>query len=521
LIDDPPKRSSKQDVIVINSMKKSNSFEIEKKEDESKINLDTSLLRNQTIKIETANFIFENTSDVKLKYRILSLIGQGSFGKVYKIQHIYTGLFRAMKIIKKTCIKKQDDEQKFLKEIEILMKTDHPNIIKIFEYYTDELNYMLITEFIGGGDLYSAIIKVKIFSEEHAAIIMIQLLSAICYLHSKNIVHRDIKPENILVDTWSFKNNDISIKLVDFGTSNYVTKANTLSLKIGSPYYIAPEILNDCYNEKCDIWSCGILMYILITGKPPFKGKSIDVLIDNIMRGRSDNIEAHLEKVSPSARDLIHKLLTRDYIKRITAEDALKCDWIVKFKEKENNKANVGIAKNILENIKTFSCKEKLQQATIAYIVHFLGAIDEVDQLLKTFKLLDKSGDGRLTYNELKEGFEKIIGTSVSDVEMEKIALDIDQDKNGYIEYEEFLRVALNKKTLLSKENLRIAFDNFDKNGDGKLSVKEIREVLGTEDNHNHYIGKLIDTIDQNNDGEISFTEFSNLMSTILNKEPK
>ena len=497
---------------------RSNSSEI-KENMLKKIGTDSSMFKNDTIKIETSNFIFEKTSDVRLTYRILSIIGKGSFGTIYKVQHISSGLFRAMKTIKKTYISMQDDEQKFLKEIEILMQVDHPNIIKIFEYYTDEVNFMLITEFIGGGDLYASLIKFKVFSEENAANIMYQLLSAVSYLHSKNIVRRDIKPENILVDTLRLKKNEISIKLVDFGTSNYFNKGCKLSLKMGSPYYIAPEVLNDCYNEKCDMWSCGILMYILITGKPPFIGKSVTHLIDNVMRGSFDNIEANLKKVSPSARDLIHKLLTRDYIKRNSAEDALKSDWIAKFHEKENNKVNVEFAKSILESIKEFSCKEKLQQATIAYIVHFLGAIDEVEELKKIFQLLDKSGDGRLTYSELREGFGRIFGKTVSDFEMEKIALDIDQDKNGYIEFEEFLRVSLNKTTLLSKENLKIAFDNFVKNGDGILSVEEIKEALGTE--NNDYIDKLVDKIDENHDGVISFTEFSNLMNSILNKESK
>ena len=419
-----------------------------------------------------------------------------------------------MKIIKKTNIKTQDDEQKFLKEIEILIKIDHPNIIKIYEYYTDDVNFLLITEFIGGGDLYTVITKFSRFSEETAANIMYQLFSAVSYLHSMNIVHRDIKPENILVETWSIKNNDISIKLIDFGTSNYFTQDSKLSLKIGSPYYIAPEVLNDSYNEKCDVWSCGVLMYILITGKPPFYGKTLTGIIDNVLRGSLDNIQPLLDKVSASARSLIKQLLTRDSQRRISAAEALKSDWILKHKEVENSKISFEACRDILENIKDFNAIEKLQQATIAYIVHFIGATDEVKKLKKIFQLLDTNGDGRLTYKELREGFEKIMGSSITDVEMEKISLDIDQDRNGYIEYEEFLRVALNKNTLLSKENLKLAFENFDADGDGTLKAEEIKNILGTK--NNEYFDKLLLKIDQNKDGLISFQEFSMLMNSIL-----
>jgi calcium-dependent protein kinase len=468
------------------------------------------------IKITTEQFIKENIRKVEEDYRILSIIGKGSYGSIYKVQHKTSGLFRAMKVIKKTnLITEEDENYKFIKEIEILMKVDHPHILKIFEYYTDSVNFMLITEYIGGGDLYSAITKFKKFSEENVAEIMYQLLSAVCYLHSINIVHRDIKPENILVETWSLKKNDISIKIIDFGTSNYFSSKNKLSLRIGSPYYIAPEVLKDFYDEKCDIWSCGILMFILLTGKPPFSGKTSTQIMNNVTNGNMQNIEEGIANLDPITKKLISSLLERDSVKRISAEKALNSEWITSFREKELSKIDRSDYLDVFNTIKNFTSKEKLQQATLAYIVHFIGATDEVKKLKKIFKALDSSGDGRLTYYELRSGFEKIVGKTITDVEMQKIALDIDQDQNGFIEYEEFLRVALNKNTLLSKENLKLAFDNFDKNGDGTLSAEEIKEVLGTK--NNEYFSELIEKIDQNNDGVISLNEFSDLMIEILN----
>ena len=319
---------------------------------------------NQLIIITKENLITENKSRVEDKYKILSLIGKGSYGNVYKVQHKSSKLFRAMKIIKKTCLTMQDDDQKFLKEIEILIGTDHPNIIKIFEYFIDDVNYILITEFIGGGDLYTAITKFTKFSEEIAANILYQIFSAICYLHSKNIVHRDIKPENILVENWSLKNDDISLKIIDFGTSNYFNPDNKLSLKIGSPYYIAPEVIKNEYNEKCDIWSCGVLMYILIVGRPPFFGNSVNEIMDNVLKGEYDLSSKLFKNVSEKAKSLIRQLLTLDYKKRISATDALNSEWIRSL-QGIRSKKNIDPkeAADVLDNIKNFnfiSCTYKM-----------------------------------------------------------------------------------------------------------------------------------------------------------------
>ena len=154
-----------------------------------------------SISITTQNLIGIEKDSVKKKYLVIEKIGAGSFGKVYKVRHHITGQLRAMKMIKKETVNYQDDTREFLKEIEILSKIDHPNIIKIFEYFYDDLNYYIITELCEGGELIEQLYKVHHFTENQAAIIMEQILSAVFYIHSKGIVHRDLKPENILIET--------------------------------------------------------------------------------------------------------------------------------------------------------------------------------------------------------------------------------------------------------------------------------------------------------------------------------
>ena len=510
------------------------------------------------IRISKENILVKALSNVEENYKILGDLGKGSFGKVYKVLHYKTTNVRAMKVIKRENLEYQDDNKQFLKEIEILIKIDHPNIIKIYEYYVDQLNFYIITEFVPGGELYDTIIKSKNLSEEKAGYIMKQLLSAIYYLHSKNIVHRDIKPENILVETDKnqpvnnfklinqqntlnannvnssnmtnitipkfsksvtiFGKSTLNIKLIDFGTCNYFTSESSLSLKVGTPYYIAPEVLKKNYTEKCDVWSCGVILYILLVGYPPFNGKTTDIILKKVMEGKYIMKNKEWDKISKDAKDLVNKLLTYDPKERISTQEALSHTWFDKLEGIEEN-IDTKFAHKIFDNIRTFSAKEKLQQATIAYIVHFLYSSQEVEELKKFFKKLDKNGDGRLTYLELKEGFENIIGGKyTTEVEMYQIMSLVDQDKDGYIEYQEFLRVTLNRNTLISEENLKNAFNMFDNNKDGKLSAEELKLILGTSDNE--YISEIIEQIDKNNDGQISYSEFSDLMKNILNNTP-
>jgi len=486
----------------------------------------------EKITINTGKYV-NDSGRLEEHYKVLNKLGQGTFGSVYRVVHTKTDLIRAMKMIKKNAINLQDDDRMFLKEIQILIQIDHPNIIKIYEYFQDETYFYVITEFVSGGELYDTISKWKNFNEDKAAYIMRQLLSAVNYLHSHNIVHRDLKPENMMVEKNSTKTKEeklrdkneknaeiINIKLIDFGTCNYFDGKTKLTLKVGTPYYIAPEVLRRSYTEKCDLWSCGVILYILLCGYPPFSGDSTEEIIEAVMSGKYTMDGPEWKKVSSSAKDLVNKLLDFKPDKRLSAQEAINHTWIQEKHEAIGLKDIVeeSVWKNVLENIKNFNAKEKLQQATIAFIVHFQFASQENKELKKIFKKLDLNGDGRLTYKELKDGFSKLDPneriSGITEADLNRIIEDVDQDMNGFIEYEEFLRVTVNKRNIISENNLRLAFDKFDENKDGKLSPDEIKKVLGSADND--YIKEIISKIDDNKDGHINFEEFSIMMKSIL-----
>lgn len=457
-----------------------------------------------------------NYQQIKKNYKVLEKIGTGSFGKVFKVFHIPSGQNRAMKVVKKEATKHQDDKRdnkkEFLKEIEVLTLLDHPNILKVLEYFLDDNNYYVVTELVNGGELFDHIQKIKHFSEEKACTVMIQILSAIRYLHSQGIVHRDLKLENILVDTSNDK-DDLNIKIIDFGASNFYKKNLNLSLKIGTPYYIAPEVLEKSYNYKCDLWSCGVIMYILLSGSPPFDGRTDQEIMAKVKIGKYDFEKKIFELVSNEAKSLISQLLVLDPQKRITADIALNHAWIKKY---ERNDYSTSRTQNLkIERINNFQPKHKLQQTTIAFLVHQVASQKTNDHLKKIFQELDTKKNGRLYYNDLKEGLKKYSDLQLTDNQFETLLKQLDNDGNGYIEYEEFLRATMDMESLLTDSNLKMAFKFFDVDDSGKLDAEELKSVLGVMNDNPEHENDLINTILKDlktEDGLISYENFKDIM---------
>ena len=466
------------------------------------------------LKITLNTIIEENYGFPSQKYKVLSRLGDGSYGTVYLAINIITKQNFAMKKINK--VKENEiDDMEIKNEIDILSKLDHPNIVKIIEFYSTPKAYYIITDFCSCGELYNQL-KHE-YTENQLAVLFYQVLSGLSYLHSKNIVHRDLKLENILISEIEKDNNTNDkyfwVKIIDFGTAKIFEKNKNEKAVVGSSYYIAPEVLHKNYNEKCDTWSIGVILYMLIVGKAPFDGQNDEEIIENIEKGEYNSKHKKLLNSSFEVQDLLKKLLEINVNKRLSSSDALKHSWFKKFNAKSLY-SNIEESKIIiyLNRLRHFKINSKFQQMVLAFIVHNIPNNNESKDILKIFRMFNTNDDGKLSKKELFNGLIKYFNEKEIKKEIDDIFLLLDGANRGFIEYEEFLRATLDQNILLSDENLVYAFNFFDKENFGTISVEKIKKFFVDDNVSEKVFRSIFNEIDSNADGEIDFEEFKNMM---------
>ncbi len=478
---------------------------------------------SNTINLTNEIIVSQSKADPSLDYKKLNFLGEGSFAAVYRVQNRITDSIRAMKIINKSASCSAEDDKEIFNEINILRTLDHPNILKIFEFYSNKESYSIVTELCSGGELFQEIVDKGPFNENYSAYVMFQILSAINYCHNMKIVHRDLKPENILIVDRD-KNNYPRVKICDFGTSKMFEKGAIQRKLVGSSYYIAPEVLKKHYDEKCDLWSCGVILYILLSGRPPFGGENDKEIMERVSIGKYDLQSSPFNKVSKNGIDLIQKLLIMDPKKRISAQDALLHPWFKDHRSKElfNQIKDETTLKKLIANLKAYRKDSIIQETALAYLVHNFPQMKDVVNACKLFNQIDVNGDGKINKGELLKGLQSKIKSDTLEQDVEQIFKNIDMDNNGYIEYEEFVRAAVSKERFINENVLRFAFRYFDKDGSGEITFDEIEDVFKqsvTDKAKVHEsLKKIISEVDSNGDGIISFTEFSDIMKKMLKK---
>ncbi|MCQ2821661.1 MAG: protein kinase, partial [archaeon] len=442
-------------------------------------------------------FIGVNDEGIKVtdRYKVIKTLGKGSYGVVYAVLNKTTNEKRACKVLSK---KKVGED--FLREKDIMMKVNHPNIIKLYEIYEDPKFYYMVIELCTGGELFDRIIEKTenntYYSEKEAAEIFKKLLLALSYCHDQGICHKDLKPENLLLAT---KEPDSEIKVIDFGLSQKITKGEKMKRKVGTAYYVAPEILKGNYGIKCDIWSAGVILYILLSGIPPFNGSTDTEIYKKISEMKFTFPSVPFDRISEEAKDLIKKMLTPEG-ERPTAAECLKHKWFDIASEKTEK-----IDFN-LESFKTYVYGNKLKKAALTFIAERMKDQD-VEKLKNKFMEMDKDKNGTISYEELKEGLSPY---GLAENQIKEMFDLVDTDKSGAIDYTEFIASVLDVENNVKEAYIQEAFISMDTDNSGKISKEEFMKLfkINEGDAEMEELMKHINKIDENGDGEIDYDEF-------------
>jgi len=458
----------------------------------------TSSAYPQTHQFQRSNLIRSNREKrITSTFEFKSELGQGGFGSVCQGKDKISGTIWAIKTIE---IHRAEQM-----EIDILKKLDHPNIVSLFSTYEDSKNVYLVMELCEGGELFDRIVTEKKFSEQDAVIIMEQILKAVNYLHMHEIAHRDLKPENFL---YKSTDKDSPLKLIDFGLSVKFVKGRPIRTQCGTAWYISPQVVLGSYDHKADVWSCGVIMYVLLCGKPPFWARDDREVLQKIKRGAFSFPEKDWQHVSGSATDLICLLLEYDPATRPEAQQALSDAWFLQNRL-ETPKVNLDIA----DRLQLFCAQSTLKKAALTVIARNL-TYKEILNLKSTFNEIDKDSNGMLTYQELVSALQEHKVPIPSN--LYEVMCLVDSDGSGQIDYTEFIAATIDSEVYKKREVIWHAFLTFDLDGDGRITAAELSQALSANDTFGErkqqQIEAMITEADTDGDGSIDFDEFVAMM---------
>eukprot|EP00798_Chlamydomonas_sp_ICE-L_P004948 gene4948-34724_t len=447
--------------------------------------------------------ILPKTGDVRDFYTFDKVLGKGNFGVVHLVYCKTTNQSFACKSISKRKLVTADDVEDVRREIEILQHLGgHPNVVQIIATYEDRSYIHLVMECCPGGELFDRIAEKGHFSERMAAELMRTVVSVVHHCHTMNVIHRDLKPENFLLTE---KGPDAVLKATDFGLSRFFKEGQLMNDIVGSPFYVAPEVLKRQYGKEADIWSCGVILYIMLCGFPPFHGESTQLIFRNIMSSPLDLKANPWPKISDAGKDCVKRMLTRDPKKRLTADQVLQHPWM-----RENGVAvDEPMVPEVLKRLRNFTGLTTLKKEALKVIARSLPPA-ELRGVREMFEAIDEDNSGTITVDELREGLRKK-GAQLALDEVAKIVDGLDVDGNNTIDYEEFLAATLHMNKLNREETMMEAFKYFDKDGSGHITKEELAEALAD-------IGEVVDIdvimdeVDINNDGMIDYEEFCLMM---------
>ncbi|KAK6124836.1 hypothetical protein DH2020_041422 [Rehmannia glutinosa] len=439
-------------------------------------------------------------------YELGRELGRGEFGITYLCTDKTTGEVFACKSISKKKLRTRVDIEDVRREVEIMKHLPkHPNIVSLKDTYEDDHAVHLVMELCEGGELFDRIVARGHYTERAAAAVTRTIVEVIQNCHKHGVMHRDLKPENFLFGN---KKETAPLKAIDFGLSVFFEPGERFNEIVGSPYYMAPEVLKRNYGPEVDVWSAGVILYILLCGVPPFWAETEQGVAQAIIRSVVDFKRDPWPKVSDKAKDLVKKMLNPDPKQRLTAQEVLDHPWLQNAK----SAPNVSLGETVRARLKQFSMMNKLKKRALRVIAEHLS-VEEVAGIKEGFQLMDTSNKGKIDINELRAGLHKL-GQQIPETDLQVLMEAGDIDKDGYLDVGEFVAISVHLKKMGNDDHLRKAFQFFDRNESGYIEIEELRDALAdeAEATSEEVINAIIQDVDTDKDGRISYEEFAAMM---------
>lgn len=444
--------------------------------------------------------------DIKKQYTLGQELGRGEFGITYLCTDKFNGEVLACKSISKHKLRTAVDIEDVRREVEIMRHLPpHPNIVSLKDTYEDDADVHLVMELCEGGELFDRIVARGHYTERAAAVVTKTIVEVVQMCHKHGVMHRDLKPENFLFGN---KKETAPLKAIDFGLSVFFKPGERFTEIVGSPYYMAPEVLKRNYGPEVDVWSAGVILYILLCGVPPFWAETEQGVAQAIVRSVIDFRRDPWPKVSDNAKDLVKRMLNPDPKKRLTAQEVLDHPWLQNAKKAPN----VNLGETVRARLQQFSVMNKFKKRALKVIAEHLST-EEAADMMDMFQKIDINNRGKITIDELKHGLHKM-GHQIPDADVQILMEAADVDGDGLLDYGEFVAISIHIRKIGNDEHLHKAFAYFDKNESGYIEIEELSESLSDDlgPNHDEVINAIIRDVDSDKDGKISYEEFAAMM---------
>jgi calcium-dependent protein kinase len=432
--------------------------------------------------------------DIRKEYRFKNQLGGGHFGTVrrgYRISEKNKKMkFFAIKSIPMKNLSCNIND--FIKEVDIISTLDHPNIIKFYETFHDDYFFHIVMELCKGKEIIHQMGNCGFIEEKKVTYVIFKVLLAIAHCHNRGVTHRDLKPENILFDSMK---KDAEIKILDFGLSRKYDKEQKMHSILGTPYYVAPEVLKGEYDEKCDIWSIGAMTYLMLCGEPPFNGNSNNEIFKKIVKENIKFKSLLWKNISNNAKDFVKICLSKNSNKRPSAQEALNHIWFSNVKNEIHNNKN--IKKEILLNIKDFNINYEFKQMVLKYLINNKLSYEEKKVFKDAFYALDFNHNGFIIESDLKKAFD-LFNINIDEKQINHLFNILPENKNLGLGFIEFIMAGIDKKSIFTEENLEDAFNYFDINKTGDIEFDNLNSALlrmGKKYINSNDINSIIDEV--------------------------